>query len=124
MKPDRLGVDPNSSDAAKIYKHWLRTFNNFIDSVLSIISGSSTPVDKLNLLINYTEPIVYDFVSECVSFDEALRTLESIYVKLKNVIFARHLLSMRKQKSGENLDQFLNNLKTLAKDCNFSAVKC
>ena len=42
MKPDRLGVDPNSSDAAKIYKHWLRTFNNFIDSVSST-SGSSTP---------------------------------------------------------------------------------
>ena len=121
MKPDRLGVDPNSSDAAKIYKHWLRTFNNFIDSVSST-SGSSTPVNKLNLLINYIEPVVYDFVSECVSFEEALRTLESIYVKPKNVIFARHLLSTRKQKSGENLDQFLNNLKTLAKYCNFSAV--
>ena len=73
-------------------------------------------------MINYIEPVVYDFVSECVSFEEALRTLESIYVKPKNVIFARHLLSTRKQKSGENLDQFLNNLKTLAKDCNISAV--
>ncbi|CAJ1099294.1 E3 ubiquitin-protein ligase MIB2-like [Octopus vulgaris] len=35
---------------------------------------------------------------------------------------ARHLLATRKQKLGESLDQFLNELKILAKDCDFVAV--
>ena len=33
MRPDRLDADPNSSDAAKTYNHWFRTFTNFIDSL-------------------------------------------------------------------------------------------
>ena len=32
MKPERLGIDPNSADADKTYKHWYKTFCNFIDS--------------------------------------------------------------------------------------------
>ncbi|CAI9720227.1 Hypothetical predicted protein [Octopus vulgaris] len=35
---------------------------------------------------------------------------------------ARHLLATRKQKPGESLDQFLNELKILEKDCDFVAV--
>ena len=50
MKPDRLGVDPNLSDASKIYKHWLRTFHNFIES---ISENSETPVNKLKP-VSYT----------------------------------------------------------------------
>ena len=45
-----------------------------------------------------------------------------IYIKPKNEIFARYLLSTRKQDPGETLDQFLQQLKTLAKDCNFKAT--
>ena len=37
-------------------------------------------------------------------------------------MLARHILSTRKQKAGESLDQFLNELKTLAKDCDFKTV--
>ena len=36
--------------------------------------------------------------------------------------FLHDILSTRKQKSGEALDQFLNELKTLVKDCNFTQV--
>ncbi|XP_012557173.3 uncharacterized protein LOC105844754 [Hydra vulgaris] len=48
--------------------------------------------------------------------------LESIYIKPKNEIFARHILSTRKQKPSETIDQFLNELKNLSKDCKFTAV--
>ena len=37
-------------------------------------------------------------------------------------MLARHILSTRKQKAGESLDQFLNELKTLAKDCDLKTV--
>ena len=43
-------------------------------------------------------------------------------MKPRNVVLARHILSTRKQKAGENVHQFLNELKTLAKDCDFKTV--
>ena len=48
MKSDRFSADPNSSEAANTYKHWLKTFINFIDS----LPAEHAP-NKLNLLINY-----------------------------------------------------------------------
>ena len=48
--------------------------------------------------------------------------MTSLYVKPKNEIFARHLLATRRQSSGESLDQFLQALKLLAKDCQFKTV--
>ncbi|XP_065650708.1 uncharacterized protein LOC136078821 [Hydra vulgaris] len=81
MKPDRLGIDPNSTDA------------------------------------------------ECDGFEQATSILESIYIKPKNEIFARHILSKRKQKIhlgidllSESIDQFLNEFKNLSKDRKFTAV--
>ena len=117
MKPDRFCADPNQSEAARIYKHWLRTFTNFIDS----LPAEPAP-NKFNLLINYVVPNVYDYISECTHFEIALQTLETIYIKPKNEIFAQHLLATCKQQPGETLEQFIVELKTLAKDCNFVNV--
>ena len=33
MKPEWLTTDSSTSDADKIYKHWHRTFSNFVDSL-------------------------------------------------------------------------------------------
>ena len=43
-------------------------------------------------------------------------------MKHQNVVLARHILSTTKQKAGESLHQFLNELKTLVKDCDFKTV--
>ena len=48
--------------------------------------------------------------------------LKSLYVKTPNEIFARHKLATRKQQPGESLDEYLQELKILSKDCNFSDV--
>ena len=72
MKPKRLGIDPSSPDVDKTYKHWYRTFFNFVDS-LSFSEGNTegsspkTQVKKFNLLINYIESSVYEFIFECLS---------------------------------------------------------
>ena len=48
--------------------------------------------------------------------------LENIFVKPKSEIFARYKLATRKQQPGENIDQYIQNLKLLSKDCHFKAV--
>ncbi|XP_042228729.1 uncharacterized protein LOC121870823 [Homarus americanus] len=59
---------------------------------------------------------------DCVSYDATIQVLQDLYVKPKNEVFARHLLAIRRQHSGESLDEYLLKLHQLSKDCNFKAV--
>ena len=133
LKPTIFDTDPESSTAAKEWSHWKRTLTNFISMIKpptssissdDVSTGDATPVidTRLHMLTNYVNHAVFDFISECETYDTAIDVLERLYVKPKNEIFARHLLAQRKQKPGESLDQFLQELRTLAKDCNFIAV--
>ena len=114
LKPDRLDVDPNAGDADKQYKHWKKTFDNFLASL--------PEPQKLSILINFVSARIYEYISDIDTFEEAIEILEKTYVKPKNEVFARHVLSTTKQEPNESLDKFLNRLKSLAKDCNFVAV--
>ena len=53
---------------------------------------------------------------------KAKQTLERLYVKPCNSIFARHLLMTCKQQQAQSLDDYLQKLKQLAKDCNYRSV--
>lgn len=116
LKPQRLDLDPNSPAAAKNWKHWLRILNNFFDEC-----GNDAP-DKLKTLISFVSSDVYDYIEECTTYDSAIDVLSKLFVKTPNVIFSRHLLATRKQKPGESLDEFLQELQRLSKDCAFKAV--
>jgi len=49
---------------------------------------------------------VYSYISECALYNDAISTLEGLYVKPCNIIFARHLLMTCKQQTGQSLDDF------------------
>ena len=51
-----------------------------------------------------------------------MNVLEEIFVKPKNSVFCRHLLATRRQQTVESVDQYLQSLKRLAKDCDFQAI--
>ena len=116
LRPDRFEADPHSSGAAGERKHWYRTFNNFLEAI------EPHKPDKLKTLVSYIVPRVYEYIADCDDYDSAITTLEKIYVKPKNEVFARHLLSTRKQQTSESLHEFLQALKQLSGDCNFKAV--
>ncbi len=131
LRPERFSVLPSTSGADKSWLHWKHTFSTYIASAITTPTTPATgdnegataaPVtDKLDVLI-YISTSVYDYISECENYDSAIETLQSLYVVPKNEIFARHLLNARKQQPGESLDAFLNQLKLLAKDCQYKAV--
>lgn len=116
LRPSRLDTDPSSPTAAKEWKHWFKTFTNFIEE-----SGDTAP-DKLRALVNCVSPTVYELIEDCSTYESAITKLESVYVKLPNEVFARHVLATRRQHSGESIDEFLRELHKLSKDCNFKAV--
>ena len=105
LKPLRLDLDPNSPDAAKQWKHWKRTFDNFIEEC-----GDTAP-DRFRSIVNFISAEVFDYVEECTTYDAVIEILERLYVKTPNKIFARHNLATRKQQPGASLDDFLEELK-------------
>ena len=119
LKPERLSIDPNSRNANVEYKHWLKTFQNYITAVREVNEN----VNQLQVLINFVSATVYSYIEDCPTFDIALQTLEKVFVKPVNEIFARHVLSTREQRPDETVEEFLQNLLLLAKDCNFKVLQ-
>ena len=118
LRPERFDVNPNSPSASKDWLHWKRTLNSFLSS----LTISDVAEKKLDVLINLVSATVYEYIASETTYDDAIKKLESLYVKLKNEVFARHQLATRKQNAGESIDEFLQALQQLAKDCNFKAV--
>ena len=116
LRPERFDADPNEASSTKRWQHWQTTFENFLET----IEGDN--LNKLNVLINFLSAEVYEFISKAQSYEDARNTLKSIYVKTPNEVFARYQLYTRQQKSGESLEEFMQSLKVLSKDCNFQAV--
>ena len=125
LKPSRFDTDPEEASAGKQWNHWFKTFENFLHTLRTGTAAAHTPVPedtKLQVLINYVAPNVFKLISECETYTDAVDTLKEIYEKKKNDVFSCHLLQTRKQQPGETLDQYLQALKILAKDCKFEAV--
>ena len=78
MKPARLDLDPNSSLASKEWKHWFKTFTNFLDAC-----SDETP-NKLNVLVNCITPSVYEYIEDCTTYENAISRLEGVYLKTPN----------------------------------------
>ena len=113
-------ANPSLNQAAKEWKYWYNTFTNFLKSL-----PADPPVSdksKLRCLIAHVNKDVYELISECANFDQAIQTLQRQYVKPSNIIFAWHMLMTYKQEQGQFIDEYLQKLKRLSKDCNYEAV--
>ena len=123
MKPSKLDVDPNSAKATKHFKHWLKTFTNFVTRCLAAPRADGVPEpDKLEILCAYISADVYELIEGLNSNDAAIPKLKASFIKTPNVIFSRLQLATRKQKAGESLEEFLQALHVMSKDCNLRNV--
>ena len=116
--PDKLTVDPHADNSEKEFKYWLKLFGNFVKQY----ETAETTLDKLPYLIKYVSSTVYEYISDCDTYEEAIAILEKLYIKQKNEIFSRHQLATRRQNPQESLDEFLQDLHKLSKQCNLKAV--
>jgi len=124
LKPKDLETSTEDPEAATAFKYWLSTFETFLQTVEArqAAINHDVEVNRKGLLVNFLSPVVYSYVEDCETYEEALVILKRVYVKRKNDVFARHLLATRKQRTAESLQQFLQALKLLSKDCTFQAV--
>ena len=122
MKPERLSLDSNEVDATKRWKHWLRTFENYLEALDQTRTEEDPAINQLRVLTNNVNFKVYDFIEGCDNYESAIEVLKKVYVKEPNTIFARHRLATAKQQPGQTLNEFMQTLHSLSKDCGFRDV--
>lgn len=130
LKPKVLHWNPHEEGAASNYRHWKRTFENFVAEIVKDAQTKATaanvayiPINKLNILTNYVSGDIFEFIEGAELYDDAIEKLNSIYIHKRNELYARYLLSSRKQKPSESLEQYIQALGKLSKDCDFKDVK-
>ncbi|XP_003370003.1 zinc knuckle protein [Trichinella spiralis] len=112
----KLAIDPIAPDAEKKWKFWLLQFQDFVQ--LTVEPG----IDLVKILRLYLTGSTFEYVQDCKTYDEAIAKLNEVYVKPKNVIFARYEFISRKQRDGESLEEFLHALQRLSKNCEYKNV--
>ena len=121
MQPTRLDLNASSPSASREWRHWFKTFENYIE-VLDASLAEERRTDRLEALVNSISHQVFEYIEDSATYDAAIAKLQNLYTKAPNEVFARHLLATAKQQSGQTLDEFLLSLQKLARDCNFRAV--
>ena len=74
IKPSVFNAEPNLKQASKEWRHWYCAFLNFVDSFPAEPAISNE--DKLKCLIVHISKDVYDYMSECYTYQEATQTLK------------------------------------------------
>ena len=115
-------VDPNVPDSKQVFKYWRKTFERFVAAVENGRDVNDPEIDKYGLLINYVSSSVYNYIEETNNYGLAITLLERAYIKPRNKIMARHLQSTRTQLPEGSINKFLDDLRRLAKDCDFEVV--
>ena len=50
LRPERFDAKPNAQDASKSWRHWLTTFENFVEAITGRISEQTERFNQLCLL--------------------------------------------------------------------------
>ena len=82
LRPERLDTEPNAQDAPRIWRHWLKTFENFLTSL------EGRELNQLSSLINFVAPSVYEIIADYETYDDAIATLTATFDKSKDKVFA------------------------------------
>ena len=117
LRPARLDTDPSSPTAAQEWQHWHTTVENYFKA-----AKVTEDADKQLFLVNFVSPKVWSFISDSKTFPLAIKALNDIYDKKKNILYSRHLLSTTRQQPNQSLDDYLISLKHISRDCGFKPL--
>ena len=123
LRPKELSVQPEAPDAQRSFAYWLRTVEDFISTLAEFRKDGDPEINKKRIIVSCLSPEIYPYVEDADTYENVVEILKSAYIKKKNNVYARHLLVSRRQAANETISEFLQALKSLAKDCTFADVK-
>ena len=90
LKPDHLEVDMSDPDSNDKLLHWRDMFEGFLSELQSSSTSALTGSQKSTLLLHHISTPIYKCLSGCQNYDAAINTLDGMFIKNKNSIFARY----------------------------------
>ena len=118
MRPSRFDAEPNILNAEREYKHWMKTFRNYLECAM--LEGDSPPLldrKKYHSLINNVSINMFKLICDADNFNSAMQKLDEAFIKPTNIIYNRHLLI-----TNLSIDFYIKGLEKLAQGCKFEAV--
>ena len=112
MQPTRFDLNASSFSASREWRHWFKTFENYIE-FLDASLAEERQIDRLKALVIIVSHQVFEYIKESATYAAAIAKLQNLYTKAPKEVFARHLLATAKQQSGQNLHEFLLRYKSL-----------
>ena len=122
FKSDLRNLDTPDSDFADKWRHRRKMLEEFLSALLLSSNMTLTGAKKFTLLLHNVSTPIYWNLSECENYETAVEILEAMFVKKNNTIFARHLLATRHQQPEESLEKYLQILKTLGHEYEFTVL--
>ena len=138
LRPKILEIETTLPNAEKLYRHWKTTFENFLSNSLpavedgtegdaiSLAAAATARVEnerkKLQALVNNISSSIWELINDCEIYVAAIAILDAAFIRPTSVVYNRHQLITSKQEAGQSIDAYLQNLQSIAKSCNFSAV--
>lgn len=123
LRPERFDVPTNTAGCEKAYRHWKKTFVNYMDVVCAAIEDANVVAkQKLYALTNSVSATIYEYFADKTTYDTAIVVLDNMYCKPENIIYNRHKLLTSTQSSDQTIDLYIQELERKARDCNFRAV--
>ena len=120
LRPKVLEIDTTTPNAEKLYNHWKVTFENFLEnSVTPVTPGTPGDDDSMTVavnatavaerkkrhaLINNVSAEIYELISDCPTYTDAITTLDAAYIRPTNVVYSRHQLITTQQDAGQTID--------------------
>lgn len=109
-----------------LQENWRKFKQNFEIFQAANVASKKDEATQIAQFLNLAGQEAIDLYSNMDITKDDKKSLEAIMTKFehycnprKNVVYERYLFYMRQQKDGEPFDQFLNDIKTLVKSCEF-----
>ena len=117
LRPKEFDKDPLSPSCSRDWAHWKVMFTKFLANVENV-----TDTIKLDLLIGHVSSSVYEYFADAPDYKTAIECLDKVFKPTKSVLYCRHVLLNCKQESGESIHIYFQRLKTLVRECAYTAV--
>ena len=73
LRPTWFDIVLNTPSSQKEFKHWFRTFEYYLEVL------PKERLDKLKVLIHFISPEIFEYISDCDSYNSAIETINNIY---------------------------------------------
>ena len=81
LRPTRFESELSTPNVEKEWKHWLRTFENYLGALTITGTEDEQQTKKLQALTNSVSASVFEYITDVTTYDAAIALLKSLYEK-------------------------------------------